>query len=138
MNTKSIISVAILGTLALTGVASAGSDITVHGQQSPRSQDERAVQACVDAFTGEALAGKNLKVRAVVRGENQIFITGSFVDRMDVSMVARARSTGAQLASAQCTVNRDAKVETIKTRISDSALLARLGSHDITLASIVR
>jgi hypothetical protein len=135
MNIKTGTMTTLLGGLALAGSAIAFDDVNVYGTPPHRDADSRAVQSCVDAFVAEALPGRQMKVRVVTKGAAPIFGGQSyFGTQMDVSLSARARSTGALLASATCTVSNVAKVTRLITQVTDPARLAAIPASDLKLA----
>jgi hypothetical protein len=138
MNTKSIVAASILGASLLVSVAAAEDDVTVYGKPHYTSRDERAVQACINAFAESIFPGRNVKVRAVMGEGSQIFNSNSLANQMDVTLSAKQRSSGKMLASANCTVSDAAKVTILRTKVQDATLVAQVSAQDISLATRAR
>jgi hypothetical protein len=128
------------GLLAAAATGFAG-EITVHGTQPATrvSPDEAATNACLTAFIRELIPGSNARVHTIVQPGDQIFMVSSpIVDRIDVSMSAKAVNDSRLLARARCTVSRAAKVEVLHVKVMEPLQLAGLGQRDFRFTVAAR
>jgi hypothetical protein len=138
---------AALAVTALTaGSAWAADDVIISGSRTspPLSLDQRATNACLDAFVAELLPGSAAHVRAVFpSGDVNIFTYegDSLVDPykiMVVEMTAKAVHGDELFAKSICEVNRHAKVLRLSTHATAAAKRAGLTLNDVKLAMTIR
>jgi hypothetical protein len=124
----------------------AANDITVSGSRisPPPSLDQKATNACFNAFIADLLPGSKVQVRTVIPADGvYIFTYGgdSLVDPykvMEVEMTAHSVTSNDLLAKSFCSVNRNARVLRLSTQITAAAKLAGLTLKDIKLAMTKR
>jgi hypothetical protein len=127
--------------IAGSATAFAAGDLVITGKQpSPRiSLDEKAMDACFNAFAAKILPGSTVRVRTVISpGGAQVFSAapGSILAGykvMEVTMTANSARSNALLAKSVCTVNKAAKVLNLFISVPDPAKLAGLTLKDIKL-----
>lgn len=138
--------VCALALSAGTATALANDAVVISGHTATPyiSLDQRATQACVDAFIARLLPGNSVPVRSVVPpGEVPVFSYTTDVViapymLMSVDMTATLVHGNQLLAKSVCKVNRNAKVVNLATRITDPAKLAGLLLQDVRLAMLTR
>jgi hypothetical protein len=142
----------LTSTLAVTaliaGSASAGAadDVIVSGSRRapPPSLDQKATNACFNAFIAELLPGNKVRLRIVSPSDDVNVFTyegDSLVDPykvMVVEMTATAGDGNELLAKSICKVNRHAKVLHLSTHATAAAKRAGLTLKDIHLAMTIR
>jgi hypothetical protein len=120
----------------------AADDVIVSGSRTlpPPSLDQKATNACFDAFIAELLPDNTARVRAVLpSGSVNVFTYegDNLVDPykfMVVEMTAKTVHGNELLAKSICTVNRHAKVLSLSTHATAAAKNAGLMLKDIKLA----
>jgi len=120
-------------------------DVTVSGSRTlpPPSLDQKATNACFDAFVAELLPGNTARLRIVFPSEGVDIFTyegDSLVDPYKVMVVEMtAKANGNELlAKSFCTVNRHAKVLRLSTYATAAAKRAGLTLKNISLAMTIR
>jgi hypothetical protein len=110
-------------------------------RQPPLTRDQKATNACFNAFIGDLFPGKSAPVRTVTPANGvDVFSSsdsGSLLARfkvMEIVMTANLAHGNTLLAKSVCRVNGDAKVLRVSTQITDPAKLARLTVKDLSLA----
>jgi hypothetical protein len=132
--------------IAGSACAWAADDVIVSGSRSslPPSLDQKATNACFDAFIAELLPGNTARLRIVLPSEPVNIFTyegDNVVDPykiMVVEMTAKAVRGNELLAKSICTVNRHAKVLRLSTHATAAAKRAGLTLKDINLAMTIR
>ena len=134
---KSLITI-VAGTLAFTaGMATAWADgdVVDHGARTSTLsiRDQRAVNACADAFISRIAPGTAPTAHIPVRQSSTAVMSHLQPDMaLDVTMEARTASH-ALLARSTCRVTFDAKVTRLETTVPDATMLAGLTPKDIRL-----
>jgi len=133
-----------LATLALVAgsAAPAADAVLVSASPAPArlSLDQKATNACFNAFVAQLLPGNATQVRTVMAaGSASIFtsIGDSLLAPykvMEVEMSAARARGGELLARSVCRVDRNAKVLQVETHVTDAAKLSGLRLRDIKLA----
>jgi len=138
--TTTFIALTMIGASA----ASAADDIVVHGVRpaAHQSLDQRAAGACIEAFIAKILPGRPA-VRIVIPDSGSSILSNPLGlnilnVKMDVTMTAMSARDNAELASASCTVNREARVESLSTHVTNPLRLAGLTPKDMRLAMVSR
>jgi len=142
MNLTLINTLAAATLIAGSTGAWASDDLTVSGSRTapPPSLDQKATNACFNAFIAELLPGSTARVRTVMPADSVNIFTydGDNVlapyKVMEVEMTAKSVHSNELLAKSFCKVNRQAKVLDLSTQITAAAKLAGLTLKDITLA----
>jgi hypothetical protein len=106
------------------------------------SLDQKATNACFNAFLARLLPGSSVLVRTVMAAGSTGGIFTSIAEDpllapyrvMNVEITAATVQGGDLLAKSFCRVDRNAKVLQFKTHIADTAKLAGLTLNDIKLA----
>ena len=137
---------AAVAMIAGSTCAFASDDLIVSGRRTspPPSLDQKATNACFNAFIAELLPGTTARVRVVIPadGVNIFKYDGdSLLDPykiMVVGMTAKAIHGNELLAESVCTVNRHAKVLHLSTHVTAAGKLAGLTLKDIKLAMMNR
>jgi hypothetical protein len=132
--------------IAGSACAAAADDFIVSGNRTspPLSLDQKATNACFNAFVAELLPGNTARVRTVFPSDSVNVFTyegDNLVDPykiMLVEMTAKAVHGNELLAKSICTVNRHAKVLRLSTHATAAAKRAGLTLKDINLAMTVR
>jgi hypothetical protein len=109
--------------------ANAQSELVIRGEKTNPAQslDDRATSACFEAFIAKIRPDSRLRVSVAPKsGLAQMFLPGSVVAEMDVSMVAKELHSGKLLANGLCTVTREAKVQQLKVNVREPTRLAEL------------
>jgi hypothetical protein len=133
---------AAVAMIAGSACAFASDDVIVSGSRtSPlHSLDQKATNACFNAFIAELLPGRKTRVRTVIPadGVNIFTYDGDSLlapyKIMVVEMTATAIHGNELLARSVCTVNRHAEVQRLSTHVTAAAKLAGLTLKDIKLA----
>jgi hypothetical protein len=137
-----IATLAAVGLMAgLTTVFAAENVAISAASSAPLTRDQKAVNACFSAFVGDLFPGKSARVRTVAPANGvDVFSSsdsGSLLARfkvMEIVMTATLTHGNALLAKSVCTVNRDAKVLSVSTQVTNPAKLAGLTVKDMSLA----
>ena len=122
--------------------AFASDDVIVSGSRTspPHSLDQKATNACFNAFIAELLPGGKARVRTVIPADGVNIFTNDGDSLlapykiMVVEMTATAIHGNELLAKSVCTVNRHAEVQRLSTHVTAAAKLAGLTLKDIKLA----
>jgi hypothetical protein len=133
---------AAVAMIAGSARAFASDEVIVSGSRtSPRhSLDQKATDACFDAFIAELLPGGRARVRTVIPADGINIFTEDGDSLlapykiMVVEMTAKAIHGNELLAKSVCTVNRHAEVQRLSTHVTAAAKLAGLTLKDIKLA----
>jgi len=129
-------------TLVAGSAARAADAVLVSASPAPArlSLDQKATNACFNAFVAQLLPGNSTRIRTVMAAGSASIFT-SLDDSllapyklMDVEMSATKAQGGELLAKSLCRVNRNAKVLQLETHVTDAARLSGLALKDIKLA----
>jgi hypothetical protein len=137
---KSLITIAA-GTLAIAaGMAAAWADADVvdrSGQTSALSiRDQKAVNACADAFFARIAPGLAAKAHILVPPSSAAVMSHLQPDlALEVTMEAKTAGH-VLLARSTCRVTFEAKVTRLDTSVPNPSMLAGLAPRDIHLAII--
>jgi hypothetical protein len=131
--------------IAGSACAWAADDVVVSGSRTlpPPSLDQKATNACFDAFVAELLPGSTARLRIVFPSEGVNIFTyegDSLVDPYKIMVVEMtAKANGNELlAKSICTVNRHAKVLRLSTHTTAAPKRAGLTLKDMSLAMTIR
>ena len=128
--------------IAGSACAFASDDLIVSGSPTspPHSLDQKATNACFNAFIAELLPGGKARVRTVIPadGINIFTYDGDSLlapyKIMVVEMTAKTIRGNELLAKSVCTVNRHAEVQRLSTHVTATVKPAGLTLKDIKLA----
>jgi hypothetical protein len=136
-----ITTLAAVATIAAAATGVAANQGVSSGSQgaAPLSLDQKATSACFSAFIAKMIPGSAVRARSAMPADGtSIFssVGGSLLAPykiMEVEMTVNSVSNNALLATSVCTVNRDAKVLRLSTRLTDAAKLTGFTLKDIKL-----
>jgi hypothetical protein len=125
----------------LTTVLAAADVIVSTTSPALLTRDQKATNACFNAFIGDLFPGRSARVRTVTPANGvDVFPSsdsGSLLAPfkvMEVVMTANLTHGHALLAKSVCRVNGDAKVLRVSTQVTDPAKLVGLTVKDLSLA----
>jgi len=130
-------------TLLAAATAPAADAILVSASPAPSrvSLDQRATDACFNAFLAKLLPGSSGLVHTVMAaGSTPVFASIATDPQlapyrvMNVEMSAAMKQGGGLLATSFCRVDKNARVLQLETRVTDTAKLAGLTLKDVRLA----
>jgi hypothetical protein len=140
---KFAMSVLAAMTLLAAATAPAADAILVSASLTPSrfSLDQRATDACFNAFLAKLLPGRSGLVHTVMAaGSTPVFASIASDPQlapyrvMNVEMSAAMKQGGGLLATSFCRVDRNAKVLQLDTHVTDAATLRGLTLKDVRLA----
>jgi hypothetical protein len=95
---------------------------------------QRALAACANAVVARILPGQDPNLLMAIDIDKRLAAEAGTHDELIIEIVAGTRQSRDALATANCTVTRNARVVNLSVRVNNRATLARLNSSDLQLS----
>jgi hypothetical protein len=119
--------------------------VTAGAGAAQPSADQRATDACLQAFLTKVRPDSSLRVRAASEPTTRDPVFESLnaspvapYVTMQVEMSAGSRSDGKVFAKSVCVVDRQAVIRSLSVSVTDPVKLSQIQSKDLRLAVVIR